>query len=446
VISLIDPSAALGPDAGVPGACTAITAPVDGKIGIAPAISGACSTDPQALSLSYRWSLSDVPTGSHAAIHDSSVVAPTFEPDVPGNYHLRLVVSNGTLTSTPSEIVIAVTNCGINPPVIASVAAEPSANVATGQAVRLNPAFSDPDTDAACGAHAPVFTFEWRFEELPAGSAATLNDPTAVRPSFTPDVPGAYVVRVTVTDPTGRSATTTTTITVDVCGSNGPTASATSATLAVSPGAGVQLEGTASDADNAAPCSAGQTFTYSWRLARVPAGSIASLNDPRSDWPSFVADQPGSYVAELIVTDSTGLSSPAATVTVAADTCGTARPVAVAQKMNPGGTVTCGATAISVDLGGGGGGGNGRIHLSAASSTDADNAVPGCGLSQTLFYRWTVLSAPWDGRWSLASADGQTTDLLTQVNGEYRVRLLVSDSAGLVSNETVCILNATNVP
>ena len=550
VISVLDPSAPVVPDGGVAGACTPITAAIDGKIGLAAAVTGACSTDPQALGLSYAWSLREQPLGGHATIHDPSAIVPAFAPDVPGDYRLRLVVSNGTLTSAPADIVISVSDCGVNAPVVASISAEPSATVSTGQAVRLSPMVTDADTDAACAAHAdvfsyawrfedlpvgsaaalndptaihpsftpdvpgtyvarvtvtdptgrtatdtisitvgvcgsnapviesisaepsatvstgqavrltptfsdadtetgcaahaPVFTFAWRFEELPAGSAATLNDTTAIRPSFTADVPGAYIVRVTVTDPTGRSATDITTVTVGVCRSNAPTATAGTSTPSVSPGAGVQLQGTADDADNAAPCSAGQSFTYAWRLSRVPAGSIAVLNDPSSDWPSFVADMPGDYVAALVVTDSTGLSSPAATVTVTADTCGTARPVAAAQKLNPGTTELCGAASIPVNLAGGGGGGINRVHLSAANSSDADNAAaPGCGLTQTLFYRWTVLSAPWDGRWTLSSADGLTTDLQAQNNGEYRVRLLVTDSTGRTSNETTCTFAVT---
>ena len=449
VISVLDPSAPVVPDGGVAGACTPLTASVDGKIGLAPALTGACSTDPQALGLEYSWSLRDVPTGSHAALHDATVIAPSFEPDLPGNYRLRLVVSNGTLTSAPADVVVTVTDCGINAPVIASVAAEPSATVSTGQAVRLTPTFSDSDADEACAAHAPVFTFDWRFEELPAGSTATLNDTTAIRPSFTPDVPGAYTVRVTVTDPTGRSATETIIVTAGVCRSNAPTATATTTTASVSPGAGVQLQGTADDADNAAPCSAGQTFTYAWRLSRVPAGSVAVLNDPSSDWPSFVADMPGNYVAELVVTDSTGLRSAAASVSVTADTCGTARPVALAEKVNPGTVAACGAGAIAVDFGyvPGGGGGTGvteRIHLNAGNSTDADNAAaPGCALNQTLFYNWSVLTAPYDGAWSISTTTGMTTDLQTRINGEYRVRLLVTDSTGLTSSETTCTFSVT---
>jgi hypothetical protein len=344
VISVFDPAAAAVVDAGVPapGACAPIAVPIDGFVRTAPAISGACSSDPGGADLSYAWSLTLVPPGSHAEIVDPALQVPTFEPDMAGSYHVRLVVSNGTLTSAPAEVIV---------------------NVAVG-----------------------------------------------------------------------------------ACGDNAPTATAAVAVAAVNPGAGVQLQATAvNDPDNAAPCSANQLFTYAWRLARVPAGSAAVLNDASSEYPAFVADVPGDYVAELIVTDSTGMSSAPTTVTVTASVCGTARPVAVAEKLNPGTTAACGGAAIAVDMGGGGGGGNNRIHVSAAASSDADNAGT-CNLGQTLFYRWTVLTAPWDGSWTLSSAEGMTTDVSVRTNGAYSVRLLVTDSAGLVSNETVCQFNVTNVP
>ena len=346
VISLFDPAASAVPDAGVPapGSCAPLTGPIDGFVRQSPTLSAGCSTDPAHAPLTYEWSLTQLPPGSHTTLHDATLEAPTFEPDIPGSYHARLVVSNGTLTSAPAEIIV---------------------NVAVG-----------------------------------------------------------------------------------ACGDNAPTATAVADALAVSPGDGVQLQGAADDVDNAAPCSAAQALTYAWRLVRVPAGSTATLNDASSDWPAFVADVTGSYVAELIVTDSSGMRSAPATVTVTADTCGTARPVAVAQKTNPGSVATCGAGSIAVDFGyvpggGGGGGVTERIHLSAANSSDADNASPGCGLNQTLFYSWTVLAAPYDGAWTLSSANGQTTDVSTRLNGDYTVRLLVTDSTGRASDETTCTFSVT---
>lgn len=61
-----------------------------------------------------------------------------------------------------------------------------------------------------------VLGFQWFFEAIPAGSTATLSDPTAVAPSFTPDLPGAYVVRLIVDDGQAESVPDQATITVVV--------------------------------------------------------------------------------------------------------------------------------------------------------------------------------------------------------------------------------------
>ncbi len=57
------------------------------------------------------------------------------------------------------------------------------------------------------------------------------------------------------------------------------------------------------------------TLTYSWSLLKVPVGSTATLSAPDAVIPAFVADLPGTYVAQLIVSDGV-LSSAPATVTI----------------------------------------------------------------------------------------------------------------------------------
>ena len=66
----------------------------------------------------------------------------------------------------------------------------------------------------------------------------------------------------------------------------------------------VHLDGSTSrDAD-------GDALRYRWSLTAVPAGSVATLSDPAAVQPSFVADLPGTYVAQLIVNDGTVDSLP----------------------------------------------------------------------------------------------------------------------------------------
>ena len=50
--------------------------------------------------------------------------------------------------------------------------------------------------------------------------------------------------------------------------------------------------------------------TFAWQLISVPAGSTAALDDPTAVKPSFVADLPGDYVAQLILTEGNRTSQP----------------------------------------------------------------------------------------------------------------------------------------
>ncbi len=71
----------------------------------------------------------------------------------------------------------------------------------------------------------------------------------------------------------------------------------------------VQLDGSGSgDVD-------GDTLAYTWSLNTIPAGSGASLSDPNIVDPTFVPDRPGTYVAQVLVSDGHSLSS-SATVTI----------------------------------------------------------------------------------------------------------------------------------
>ena len=77
----------------------------------------------------------------------------------------------------------------------------------------------------------------------------------------------------------------------------------------VTSGATVQLDGSGSrDPD-------GDSLTFSWSLTSLPGGSGAVLSDASSVTSSFVADLPGTYVAQLIVNDGR-IDSPPSTVTI----------------------------------------------------------------------------------------------------------------------------------
>src|SRR5260221_9911415 len=77
-------------------------------------LDGTASTDPDGLRITYSWSLVSIPTGSTATLRNPTGPTPIFVVDKSGNYTVQLVVSDGELTSAPSQVVISTKN---SPPV-----------------------------------------------------------------------------------------------------------------------------------------------------------------------------------------------------------------------------------------------------------------------------------------------------------------------------------------
>ncbi|HSW08052.1 PKD domain-containing protein [Aquabacterium sp.] len=265
-------------------------------------LDGSASSDANGDLLAYTWTLSARPAGSLALLSGASTVQPSFLADRPGQYVATLVVSDGQTSSYAATVTI--TASGVNSAPVAN--AGTAQQVGTGATVTLNgTASSDADLD-------PLF-YSWTFTSRPAGSLAVLIDPNSSRPSFFADVSGNYVVALIVNDGKVNSAASRVTITAATANA-APVANA-GAAQTVGTGSTVTLDGSASFDAN------GDALSYAWTLASRPAGSAASLRSATSARPSFVADQPGSYVAQLTVRDGKSNSAPA-TVTITATTSG----------------------------------------------------------------------------------------------------------------------------
>lgn len=162
----------------------------------------------------------------------------------------------------------------------------------------------DPDGD-------PI-TYHWEFVSTPPGSGATLSDPANSKPTFTVDKYGTYDVQLVVSDPWATSSPDIVTVSF---GNLKPVANAgTSQSVLV--GETVLLDGSGSSDPN------GDGLTYSWTLGSFPTGSLSAIADPTASMTSFIPDMPGSYVAELIVSDGL-LESDPSTVQIQAAIAGT---------------------------------------------------------------------------------------------------------------------------
>lgn len=68
------------------------------------------------------------------------------------------------------------------------------------------------DGSGSTDANGDTLTYAWTLTSSPTGSATTLNSPTSVKPTFTPDLAGTYVASLTVND--GKVASISQTVTI----------------------------------------------------------------------------------------------------------------------------------------------------------------------------------------------------------------------------------------
>ena len=262
-------------------------------------LNASASSDADGDMLEYAWSFQALPNGSSATLSSSTSVTPFFIADMDGEYIVRLTVTDGTATSTADTVSILASSANSAPVAVAGN----NQNVTTGSLVTLNGSNSyDADNDP--------LTYAWVMTSKPSSSAATLSDPTAVMPTFTADVEGAYSIVLRVSDGVATSATSTTTIIASSSNSVPVANAGTDQNVVI--GRALTLDGTgSSDAD-------GNFLTYDWSFTSLPTGSHATLSDTSTAQPTLTPDIAGTYVVTLRVDDGTDESAADSVVITAA--------------------------------------------------------------------------------------------------------------------------------
>lgn len=155
---------------------------------------GSASTTTQSSPLSYRWSLRSAPDCSvreSSSIRRRLYADSWFIPDCEGTFQLRLWVSDGTTSSTADTNLLVTPG---NAPPIPIVTGYTEYEL--GSVVSLNSGGSyDREGD-------PII-LRWSLSSVPDGSTLTsqaFSSRYTTTTTFTPDVPGAYVVRLWVRD------------------------------------------------------------------------------------------------------------------------------------------------------------------------------------------------------------------------------------------------------
>ncbi|MBW1878679.1 MAG: hypothetical protein JRJ84_09995 [Deltaproteobacteria bacterium] len=173
-----------------------------GRVGVAVVLDGTASTDSDGDTLTFSWTIDTAPGGSAATLTGADTSTGGFTPDLPGEYVVSLVVSDGDLASDPATVTIS-----INAAPVASAGFDHT--LWLGGDVTLDGAdSSDADGD--------TLTYAWSLDSQPGGSTATLSGATTATPTLTPDLPGDYGVSLVVHDGTEDSAADSLVITATV--------------------------------------------------------------------------------------------------------------------------------------------------------------------------------------------------------------------------------------
>jgi len=435
-------------------------------LGQTATLDGSGSSDPEGFAITYAWAFVETPDGSTVALSDPSATQPTFTPDLAGIYAVQLVVNDGDLDSTPDSVaVVAVAPegtgkdvgedctgdnecnsdfcnsnlCEVNDPPVADAGASQSLEV--GQVAMLDSSASNDPEGYALG-------YSWTLLEAPAGSTAALSDATAASPTLTPDVAGIYSVQLVVDDgalfsvpstvavvatapenpglPDGDSCTDGVDCnsgycnTSNLCEVDDPPVAEAGTSQLLEPGDTAALDGSGSSDPE------GQALTYSWAFIEKPATSTATLSDAAAVAPTFTLDVEGIYTLQLVVNDG-GQSSVPDTVAVVAATSGglgkVGDPCGADEDCTTGFCNASGSCAVNTPpVADAGTSATAYVTLPVTlvgNGTDAEN--------QPLTYAWTLEEWPAGSSATVDAPTSATTSFTPDVEGLYRLSLVVFD-------------------
>ncbi len=357
--------------------------PYSGFEGSPVTYTGAGSSDPDGDALTYAWTFGDGGTATGAD--------PTHVYADNGVYTVGLTVADPSSATGSATATATIANVRPSLPSLAG----PNAPVASGAAVTVGGAFTDP---GVLDTH--TVSYDWGDGTVEPGAVSETNGSGSVSGTHVYAAPGTYVVTVVVTDKDGDSGSATLEIVVE---------DSNAAPTANGGGPYVRLEGSMVSFDGTASADPdGDALTYTWDFGDGATGVGAT--------PSHTYLDNGVYTVTLVVEDPSGATGSASTTVSVANVAptlggltGPIDPTRVGTPVTVGGNFTDpgvidthsvafdwgdGATSVGSVTGGGGSGGVGAGHVYAAAGvytvtvtlTDDDGGVHQLGYEFVVVY------------------------------------------------------------
>lgn len=245
-------------------------------------------------------------------------------------------------------------------------------------------------------------SFTWSLVEAPNNATINTELTTEGTLMLSTDMPGTYIVQLTVTDGYNTASDTVTITVVDA------------APVAVLPEAFAAQVGSTVSVTGADSYDAVDTLlTFEWSVTNPEGATVTTELNQSTDAISFALDTTGDFTVQLVVTDTDGNASSTAQTTVTAT--------------NTPPDANAGADIVTTY--------NTTIEISAADSSD--------GEQETLTYSWVMTEKPvGSGAALLGEIDTVTASFFADVPGQYTFQVTVSD--GYSSSTDIIIVSAIN--
>lgn len=364
-------------------------------------LDGSGSNDAEDDPLRFQWSITSKPERSISQLFDANTVAPSFTPDLPGDYSFQLIVNDGKTSSPPATVSIA---ASIKPPPTVDVGVpNPFQKFVplNTETISLNGSASHTNPPGES------LTYLWTIQPQGNAPPVSLNLTTPSTATFSPQLntAGSYVATLMVTEPdhpdsTKNTATQSLTITigplarVDIYRESVAAANLLSsctlspcAPVSVELGKKVQFDGSGSSVP---------PLTYQWTISNFDGGATAT--------PSFTPDTLGEHPVVLTVIDG-GRNIDTKSVTLKAVQGPSIGAISVTQNGGDVNSVLPGTTAL-------------------LTTTVSGTTSPDC--------TWTldppIANVTITPGGCNAGNGGVTADIRATVSGTYQAKLTVGDN------------------